>query len=100
MLELNKLTRADFSPYLNQTFYICPEGMEPFAVELIQAQDSTFASPVTKRKPFSLIFRGPPEFYVPQRIYKIEHDEMGTLELFIVPIGPDERGMRYQAVFS
>src|SRR5436309_3177 len=52
------------------------------------------------RAPFSLVFRGPLEPVLPQRIYRFEHDELGSFELFIVPLGPDESGMRYEAVFA
>lgn len=53
-----------------------------------------------QRVPFSIVFRGPLESVLPQRIYPFEHDELGSFELFIVPIGPDEVGMQYEAVFS
>ena len=53
-----------------------------------------------RRQPFSLIFRGPRAPVLPQRIYRLEHEAMGPLEIFIVPIGPDAEGMRYQAVFT
>jgi hypothetical protein len=52
------------------------------------------------RAPFSIVFVGPLEPILPQRIYRFEHDELGILELFIVPIGPDESGMQYEAVFA
>ena len=53
-----------------------------------------------KRTPFSLVFRAALEPVLPQRIYELRHDEMGSFELFLVPIGPDEHGMRYEAAFS
>ena len=53
-----------------------------------------------RRAPFSIVFRGPLEPVLPQRIYRFEHDVLGSFELFIVPIGPDEAGMQYQAVFA
>ena len=52
------------------------------------------------RVPFSLLFRGPPRPVLPQRIYRMEHADLGAFDLFIVPIGPDGEGMRYEAVFS
>ena len=36
----------------------------------------------------------------PRNIYEIEHEKMGALSLFIVPIGPDGEGLRYEAVFN
>ena len=53
-----------------------------------------------RRVPFSIVFRGPLEPLLPQQIYGFDHDELGSFELFIVPIGPDEAGMQYQAVFA
>ena len=56
--------------------------------------------PPRSREPFSLLFRGPLDVVLPQRIYPLEHPDMGRFELFLVPIGPDAEGMRYEAVFS
>ena len=52
------------------------------------------------RAPFSLIFRSPPGAPLPQRIYRLQHEELGVLDLFLVPIGPDAEGMCYEAVFG
>ena len=37
---------------------------------------------------------------LPQGMYDIEHEELRTLSLFMVPIGPDREGMGYEAVFN
>jgi hypothetical protein len=52
------------------------------------------------RTPFSIVFVGPLEPVLPQQTYRFAHDGLGSFELFIVPIGPDEDGMQYQAVFG
>ena len=49
---------------------------------------------------FSVIFRGGAGDHLPQRTYPMDHETLGKFELFIVPIGPDDQGMRYQAVFG
>ncbi len=101
---LNELKSRDFFPYLNQKFRIQLAAVEPLEVELIEVTDLTSASgsenESSTRLPFSIVFRGPKEPSLPQNIYDIEHDKMGTLNLFIVPIGPDSEGMLYEAVFS
>jgi hypothetical protein len=53
-----------------------------------------------RRQPFSLLFRGPRVPLLPQRIYRLEHERMGALDLFIVPLGPDGDGLRYEAIFT
>jgi Domain of unknown function (DUF6916) len=62
----------------------------------------------TLRAPFSVVFHGPLQPILPQGIYRLEHEGLGALDLFIVPIGPDEpatpgerpTAMRYEAVFG
>jgi hypothetical protein len=58
------------------------------------------ATGIGRRDPFSLVFRAPQGAHYEQRIYRLEHDELGSFELFLVPIQPDERGPLYQAVFA
>lgn len=52
------------------------------------------------RTPFTLLFRGPAEPLLPQRIYRLEHESIGALEIFIVPVGQDADGVVYEAVFG
>ncbi len=55
-----------------------------------------------RAEPFSLEFHGPNEPLLEQRIHSLQHDELGDIELFIVPLGPDpDTGrMRYEAIFN
>lgn len=49
---------------------------------------------------FSITFLGPADIFLPQRMYRMDHDQMGALDLFIVPVGRDPKGFLYQAVFN
>jgi len=49
---------------------------------------------------FSIVFLAPDSPILPQRIYKMEHDQIGIFELFLTPIAKDEDGVRYEAVFN
>ena len=55
-----------------------------------------------KREPFSVLFHGTLEHVLPGKTWPLEHEELGTLDTFLSPIGPDEEAaaMRYQAIFS
>jgi hypothetical protein len=109
---LDKLTSADFAPHLHESFYLSPgpwgEPHDPaaqgevLAIELIEVTDLTAEMPAnaSRRGQFSLIFRAVGGAYMAQRIYSIKHAALGQLDLFLVPIGPDQIGMRYQAVFA
>jgi hypothetical protein len=98
---LDKLQSQDFLPYLNQTFTIRLEGLEPIHMELIHLTETGHKSGPEARQPFSLHFLGPvsPQ-YLLQHIYRLEQDEMGELDIFLVPLGPESGRMRYEAIFS
>ena len=46
------------------------------------------------------MFASGPGLYLPQAIYPLHHPQLGTLEIFLVPIKPDKRGSLFQAVFT
>lgn len=53
------------------------------------------------RFPFSLSFHtGLKEFYFEQATFKISHPELGSIDMFLVPIGTDDSGMIYEAIFN
>ena len=86
------LTKKSFEPYLNDTFQIKFEGGELLELELAEInEDSNEQS-----ERFSLVFKGPPEKTVVQMTYRITHEKMGELLLFLVPIAPGQ----YETVFN
>jgi hypothetical protein len=109
---LDKLTSTDFAAHLHSSFRIhggdldsvAAEAMLPLEAELIEVTELGVGVPSAQesaqRRPFSILFRAPPNSVLPQGIYPVVHPELGTLSLFLVPLGPDRVGMRYEAVFT
>lgn len=96
---LQDLTPASFSEQMGTPFRIHVEGAGSMEVELCEViLHEPHDGP--RKQPFSVHFRGHRQSYLPQGIYRLEHDRMGTLKIFLVPIGPDGDGMRYEAVFN
>ena len=96
---LQDLTPTSFEAHLGTPFRVHFGGESP--LELVLCEVGRLEEHDGPRKqPFSAIFRGPRNGILPQRIYRVEHDGLGTLDLFLVPIGPDALGMRYEAVFN
>jgi hypothetical protein len=91
---LENLTVDDFRPLQGDRFRIAPDGASAFEVELVEVTE--IPRDPGGRAPFSLVFQGGPNPPVEQRIYRVEHDELGELDIFLVPIAVD----RYEAVFS
>lgn len=96
-VDLISLSAADFRDYLGSQFEL-PDA--PFKSELLEVNDLPAEGMSGVREPFSLIFRGPSDQTLPQGTHRLEHDKLGSLELFLVPVGPDEDGMLYEAVFA
>jgi hypothetical protein len=82
---------------VNSKFRINTDDTNVVEIELIEAADEE-STPRQER--FSLIFRGPLQPFLLQGTYRIEHDKLGTLDLFLVPIAKEEDGFHYQAVFN
>ena len=53
-----------------------------------------------RRAPFTLSFRTPQLGVLPQRIYEIAHDERGSYDILLVPVGPDGKGIVDEAIFT
>ena len=91
------LTKTMFEENLNTRFWLLNEGSEPYAMELFELSDG-YSNP--RQEQFSLHFRGDRNQIFPQRIYPMRHDAIGDFDLFLVPVGRDETGTLYEAVFN
>lgn len=98
-MKLDEIQRETFAPHVKQTFKVSVEDVA-FDAELIDVSPLGETIGPKGRRAFSLVFRGPLDAFIEQRICKVEHGELGTMELFLVPIGPDDEGMKYEAVFT
>lgn len=97
---LEELKVQEFIERVGEGFRVANEGAAVVLI-LVEATDlSTRDASGLRRRPFSLIFRGPSAPVLPQRTWPLEHATLGRLEIFLVPIGPDPSGMRYEAIFN
>jgi len=94
---LETLTAATLSEHLNTTFRIHLPDSTTVDLELT---DVTGGRQTSRQEQFSIVFRGPIEVFLGQGTYSIEHDKIGTFDLFLVPVAEDDRGFSYQAVFN
>jgi hypothetical protein len=96
---LESLTLDTFAPRIGERFHISAGEGSTIDTTLIEATPLG-VSARGGRQPFSIIFLGPPSPVWAQRIYRVEHDALGSCDLFLVPIGPRDGGMQYQAIFT
>jgi len=90
------ITIDTFRPCLNDTFRLTARG-DVLDLVLSEVEDLGDSA---NRRAFSLMFAGPPQPAKPQGTYRLDHPAIGTLDVFLVPLGPWQGAFRYQAVFA
>lgn len=93
---LDNLHCEDFAPHLDTNFQM-QLGELIKEIELIGVEDK---SPSPRQEQFVLTFRAPHDAPPQQGIYQLEHASLGSGALFLVPIGRDQSGLTYEAIFN
>jgi hypothetical protein len=89
---------GDFQARVGQRFTVVwNEG--DLALELVSVRELP-AHSRRQGQPFVLLFRGPRQPVLPQRIYTLAHGELGQLVIFLVPVEGGPAGIEYEAVFN
>jgi len=96
-VNLAALKIDDFRPHLEAVFNMqAAGGTLPLKLAKVDpVGDSGRAGGA-----FSLIFVAPKGPWLPQAIYPVDHPVLGTMEIFLVPVGPAFGGNSYQAIFT
>ena len=101
--ELATLTLETARTMVGQDFIRSHEAGPDILLRLVSAEparrDPTAQSTPSGR-PFSLLFKGPPEPQLTQGMHDLGHAEHPLAGLFLVPVGRDDDGFTYEAVFS
>lgn len=100
-----KDSRHSASAQLHTTFRIHLPPTPVVEIELVEVREPNppgerWSRAVARQERFSLLFHGPHQRFLPQWIYPMQHDQLGTFELFLVPVGQDKDGVFYEAVFN
>jgi hypothetical protein len=97
------LTVDVFESHLGTVFTALDRDQEGgYPLELVAATRVEPQPAAPRQDPFELAFESDGEPYLGQGTYEFRHDALGTLTMFVVPMGPDPTSgrMRYQAVFN
>lgn len=72
----------------------------PVDLKLVEAAPGPWQRPDGGKTAFRLEFSGPPEPVLAQATYRMQHAELGALDIFIVPIAQDESAATYEAIMN
>ena len=97
LTDLAALKVGNFSSHLDTLFELKTRGNK-IPLKLVKTE----AGGKSKRAggAFSLLFVAPAGRVLPQAIYPVTHPALGTMEIFLVPVGPLPGGNGYHAVFT
>jgi hypothetical protein len=96
-MSIESLSQESFAENLNTKFRVAVESREPVEFELIEVTPGVQLEGTER---FSLIFRAGLDCRLPQSIYRLEHERLGALDIFLVPIKREADGLRYEAIFN
>src|ERR1700722_4151413 len=101
---LETLTLAKFSELLHTRFRVRVSPSEEIELELVETAPGHVTESQgrggARFESFSLVFHGPGDRLLPQKMHPFEHSGLGSFELFIVPIGQGPGHFKYQAIFN
>lgn len=98
---LDQVTIDTFEPYVGTSFWAdFPNGakVELRLTQVARVMVSELAR--LNRQPFSLFFSGPGSFLLKQHTYRLTHETLDPMEIFLVPVGQEGDGYQYEAVFT
>jgi hypothetical protein len=106
-MDLAQVTLEVMKPLEGKTFSVSlPDGSETsmkleevigYPERMRRSRRNPAAS---LRTPFSLFFVGSADRVLPQGVYDFQADDVQFPGMFIVPVGNDETGTEYEAVFT
>jgi hypothetical protein len=103
-VPLEQLNFESFAGLAKTRFRVWIDAQDSIDLELCEVTPRRVSSTGGVRsltyEHFALEFLGPADRLLPQRMYWFESAAIGRFELFIVPVGRDQTGTRYQATFN
>lgn len=88
-----------FKPLTGTTFS-AQAGEDRFELRLDSVTELGAGEQAANRTPFSLIFLGSAERVWPQQTYRLSHESLGVIDVFLVPVGPQGAEIAYEAVYT
>lgn len=94
---IETLTISHFEPHIGEVFAVASVNAE---ISLTLRTAKPLGTALRDGGGFALTFSGPAAPMLRQSIYPLRHATLGTLDLFIVPVGKDKDGIFYEAIFT
>lgn len=104
MSEIEWLTHAQVAPLVGEDVTVDDGAGAVRTMRLVEATESdALGGPGPdgqQRRQFRLLFVSGEDTVLPQATYVMGLPSLGTLDVFLVPVGRDGDGVHYEAVFA
>lgn len=97
MLEIRTMTANDFLGLQGDGFTV-EIGSETFDLTLIEVKK--LGQSDRAGGAFSVLWQGPQSPQFVQATYIVSHAEIGSCEIFLVPVAQTDAGFQYEAIFG
>ncbi len=95
---LKQITHQSFESIIGETINL-KAGDDSFQAK-VESVNLLRNDAGQQREPFSVELLMDSSKNHGQQMYELSHPELGVLNLFLVPVGPGDGGMRYEIVFN
>jgi len=99
-MTLEELTFDVMQPLIGTSFRLAVEGRDDIELKVTDVCKVMERSKRLTRQPFSIYFAGPRDVLVKQGTYRLRHEQLGEMSIFIVPVAQAAGGFEYEAVFT
>jgi hypothetical protein len=98
-MEMHELTHEVWSGLVGETFTMRLD--DGSTIDLVLSAAELAPGDASRNAgAHSVVFTGPGDRYFPQQIRPVSHQAIGEHSIFLVPIGEDDVGYQYEAVFT
>jgi hypothetical protein len=101
---LERLTHEDFAPHVGARFAVgLPDGtldLVLLAVRVLGPKPERLVKAGKRSTAFGITLRGPADAFLKQGTWEITHPVLGPIGIFLVPVGQEEAGFLYEAIFN
>lgn len=94
---LDQISKAQFVEALHTNFHLEIDSTHKLDLELIEVTEKRSTQ---SQEQFSLLFQGPLSIQLGQNTWPLAHEQLGQLDLFLVPVVRDQQGIYYEAFFN
>ena len=95
MVDISTFHSSTFSGQLN-TYFTVQGNASPMTLQLVEVVEKKTPASVES---FSLHFQGPAALLLPQQIHTLQHEKLGTFQIFLTAVEGNQQSITYEAVF-